>query len=204
MKKISLIAFLAFLLLGNTFASGPVTLTSYYQSFNYLPEVQFVIEHGVIDGRIISFLVDENKPIDEKAAIINTLVDHNKTSNNALTYKQFIARKYRQDWQAMEYDKLSADDLFCLGYITLLDDKGNPDNALSLLEMAAQKSPNSYTINLFYALAQAQKSISVGDDCTAWKTCNNVKMNTTLNNDLNPGVASLIYGVMESYNQGCE
>lgn len=204
MKKISLIAIaiVGFFTIGT--AAVPVTMTNFHSVYNYLMEVSHVVENGVIDGRTVSFLVDENNPIDQKAAIINGLVTNNKTKSNALTFKQFVARKYGENWENLDLNKLSGDELFCLGYITIIDGEGNSEDGLTVLNMAVQKSPNSYTINLIHALAVAQSSINNGNDCEGWKTCNSVKTNTTLNNDLNSGISSLIFDVMESYNNNCQ
>jgi len=204
MKKTTLIVLviLGFFVSGS--ASNPVTLTDFHNIYNYLDEVQHVIEHGLIDGRVVAFLVDENNPIDQKAAIMNALVLNNKTQSNALTLRQYLARKHNDNWQALDLKNLSGDELFCLGYLTILDEEGNSSNGLPILELATQKNPGSYTINLFYALAMAENSIRLGNACEGWKTCNLVKTNTNLNNDLNAGISNLIFDVMESYNEGCE
>jgi len=204
MKKSTLIVLviLGFFVSGT--ASKPVTLTDFHNVYNYLDEVQHVIEHGLLDGKVVAFLVDENNPIDQKAAIINALVVNNKTQSNALTFRQYVARKYKSNWETFDLNNLTGDELFCLGYLTILDEQGNSTNGLPILELAVQKNPGSYTISLFYALAMAENSIRQGNACEGWRTCNNVKTNTTLNNDLNAGISDLIFNVMESYNDGCE
>lgn len=185
-------------------ASNPVTLTSFYNTFNYLDEVRFVLDNGTVDGRMIAFLVDQNNPIDEKAGIINALAKNNKFKSNALTFRQYVSRKYGENWQDLNLDKLSADELFCLGYLTIMDEDGSATNGLPILDLAEQKNPYSKTIRLFKALAFAEQSIGQGNACDGWKACNEVKSNTTLNNDLDAGVANQIFDVMESYNDGCE
>jgi hypothetical protein len=204
MRKSTLTLLLLWGFLNSAMASQPVTLTDFHRTFNYLDEVQLVLDHGAIDGRVIGYLTDQNNPIDEKAGIINALVVNNKTHSNALTFKQFVARKYKEDWQSLSLDKLTADELFCLGYLSILDNDGKTDEGLPMLELAVQKNPYSYTIQLFHALAVASQSIASGNPCKGWETCQAVKTNTTLNNDLDASVATLIYDVMESYNSGCE
>ena len=204
MKKITLIAVLSFLLIGNAFTSNPVTLTSFYSAFDYLNEVQTVLDRGMIDGRMISYLLDETTPIDEKAGIMNALVEKNTTQTNALTIKQLLARKYGENWQSMDLSKLSGSELFCLGYLSILDEEGNPENGLPILKMATEKNPNSSTINLIYSLALAQEFLNQNKDCEAWKACNIVKTNTSLNGDFDQGAANQVFEVMETYNNGCE
>lgn len=204
MKKINLIALaiLGFFSLG--FASNPVTMTDFHTVFNYLNEVNHVAEHGLIDGRVVSFLVDENTPIDQKAAVINALVINNKTKSNALTFRQYVARKYQENWENLDLNKLNGEELFCLGYITIVDEGGNSADGMNMLELATQKSPESYTIQLFNALAQAQKLIVAGDACGAWKATNAVKNNSSLSNDLDAAVSGILFDKMESYGSGCQ
>lgn len=203
MKKINLIVLAIIGLFATGFAANPVTMTSFHNVFNYLEEVNQVSEHGMIDGRVISFLVDENTPIDQKAAVINVLVDNNKTKSNALTFKQYVARKYSENWENLDINKLNADELFCLGYMTILDAGGNSAEGTAILEKAAQKNPTSLTINLFHALAVAQSSIKSGNACEGWRATNSIKTNTSLNNDLDKGISNKIYDTMESFNKGC-
>ena len=204
MKNPILILSFFFVLLGSAMASNPVTMTDFHLTFTYLDEVQLVLDHGVIDGRVVGFLVDQNNPIDEKAGIMNALVVNNKSHANALTFKQYVARKYEENWESLTLSKLTADELFCLGYLTILDEKGKADNGLPILELAEEKNPYSYTIALFRALASASNSIGSGNPCEAWQSCQAVKGNTNLNNDLDTSVSNLIFDVMETYGNGCD
>jgi hypothetical protein len=204
MKRTTLIILVLSGLFSAATASKPVTLTDFHAVYSYLDEVGHVLDHGLIDGRIIAFLADQNNPIDEKAAVINALVVKNNTHSNALSFKQYMARKYREKWENLDLNKLNAEELFCLGYMTILDDNGNSSNGLPILEMAEQKNPFSYTISLFRALASAERSIALGNPCEGWKTCNQVKSNTSLRNDLDASISTLIVDVMESYKNDCE
>ncbi len=204
MKKSILFLLVLWALLNPAMASQPVILTDFHRSFSYLEEVQHVLDHGAIDGRVIGYLIDQNNPIDEKAGIMNALVVNNKNHSNALTFKQYVARKYKGNWESLNLEKLTADELFCLGYLTILDDKGKVDNGLPILELAAQKNQYSQTIQLFRALAAASVSIAAGNPCEGWEACQAVRKNTALNNDLDAGVSSLLYDIMESYNNGCQ
>lgn len=204
MKKTALIFLMTLGWIAVSIAAKPVTLTDFHKTYNYLEEVQHVLNNGLIDGRVVAFLTDENNPVDQKAAIINTLVVNNKTKSNALTFKQYVSRKYKENWENLDLSKLNGDELFCLGYMTILDDNGNSTNGLPMLEKALEKKPESYTINLFYALAKAERLIVKGQECDAWKASNDVKTNNSLNNDMDSGIAEVIFRVMESYNKGCE
>lgn len=203
MKKLSLIIFATIGILATSLASNPVTMTDFHSTYNYLTEVNSVLERGVIDGRIMPFMVDENTPIDQKAAVINALAVNNTSKSNALTFKQFISRKYNESWENPDLNKFSAVDLFCLGYMMIMDADGVSEEGTSMLEMAARKDPGSLTIQMIYALALAQNAIKAGNPCEGWKTVNGVKSKSGLNADMNSEIVNGILREMDNYNKGC-
>ncbi len=204
MKKAILFSFLAFFTaLTYTMAANPIAKVQFYSTYNYLEEVAFIENHGVLDGRIVAFLMNEDVPIDQKAAVINTLTANNQMKNNAMTYQQFMGRKYSEDFNNLNLEKLTGEELFCLGYLTLLDDDGNPENALPVLEMALSKDPTSKTIATIHALAAAQKALNEGNQCAAWRAYENVKNNTALTDDMDAGITASISTQMDTYQSAC-
>lgn len=197
-------AFLAiFILSMAVFASTPVTLVSFYSDYSNIDEVRIMEENGVLDGRVMPFLLNENNPIDQKAAVINALVNTDQPRRNASTFKQFLARKYKDNFETMDINILNGHELFCLGYLTMIDDMGNPKNALPILELAKSKNQNSRTVAMIYALASAQESINKNIPCEGWNTFENTRSNTTLNNDLGINIISYFQVEMETYKEGC-
>ena len=186
-----------------TTASNPLANLQFYSTFNYLEEVAWVENNGVLDGRIAPFLMEESTPIDQKAAVINAFTINNKIKNNAMTFKQFMARKYGQDFRTLNLSDLSAQELFCLGYLTLMDEGGNTDKALPILEMAVKKDPASKTIATIHALALGQKALNDGDNCSAWKVFESVQNNAELNDDLNGEIMNFITAGFEVYQSAC-
>lgn len=184
-------------------ASNPLANTQFFSTYNYLEEVSWLETNGVLDGRIVPFLMDESTPIDQKAAVINVLTVNNKIKNNASTFKQFMGRKYGADFNNLDLTKLTAHELFCLGYLTLLDDEGNTETALPILEMAANKDPKSETIATVHALAAGQKAINEGDNCAAWQAYENVQNNDGLNGDLNDDITAVIRNSFGKYQSDC-
>lgn len=203
MKKSILTFLFALVIMVSTMASKPVILTDFHQNYNYLEEVGMVLDRGVIDGSVTIMLSDPSMPIDEKAGIINALTVNNKYKSNALTFRQYMARIHNDNWESLNLDNLSAEELFCLGYLTIIDEGGNVENGLPILEMAEQKNPYSYTISLFRALASATASFASGNYCDGWKACQAVKANTTLNMDMDQAVSDLIFEVVADYDDGC-
>lgn len=185
-------------------ASEPVTLTKLFTVYNNLTEVNHVETHGAIDGTVIQFLTDPDNPIDQKAAVINALVVNNQNKNNAETFKMFIARQLRENWETLDLTKLAAAELFSIGYMTLMDDDGATANALPILEMAKAKDPTSSTIAIMHAVAHAQALAKDGDQCTGSALFNQVINDASLNNDMDREMVSLISRSMQPYGEGCD
>lgn len=204
MKKLILVAILFVGLMSHLSAQSPVTLTSFHNSYSQLEGVQTILEMGALDGKSAYFLMDESNPMDQKAAIINALVDSDKGKENATTFSMFVARKYGVNFQEMDLNILTAGELFCMGYLTIMDEKGNPDLALPIFAKAIEKDSKSYTIQMINALANAQSSINKKDNCAAWKTFSGVSSNTSFTNDLNADIKNALNNSMNPYKEGCE
>ena len=160
-------------------------------------------ESGALDGRVIPFLLNENTPIDQKAAVLNALVNTDQPRRNASTFKQFLARQYKDNFETMDINLLNGHELFCLGYLTLIDDMGMPENALPILELAKTKNQNSKTVSMIYAVASAQASINNNKACEGWKTFQSTQSDTSLNNDIGNNIVTYFQVEMETYKQGC-
>lgn len=186
------------------FAGNPVTLVSFYSVYNYLPQVTYVENHGVVDGKVIQFLLDETAAIDEKAAVINALTTHNELKRNALTYRQFLARKYGVHFQVLDAGQLLPEEAFCLGYLELMDQQGDPATALPWLEKAATTKPESQTIQVIYQLAQAESLIREKKPCEAWELFNNSALQSGFNSDMAPEIINTIKESFAEYRSDCE
>ena len=204
MKKVIFIALLIVGMMSQVNAQAPVTLASFHNTFSQLEEVQTVLQMGVLDGKSAYFLMDDNNPIDQKAAIINALVESDRDSENATTFSMFLARKYGADFKNLDLKLLTGDELFCLGYLTIIDENGNPDLALPIFEKAIEKDAKSLTIQLITALAKAQLSINQKDNCAAWKAFSTVATSSAFTNDLDGNIKSELSNAMNPYNQACE
>ncbi|MFU8842772.1 MAG: hypothetical protein ACNA7V_03075 [Bacteroidales bacterium] len=205
MKKtilLSLIILPAFLT--GIIASEPVTNTKFYTVYGSLPEVSHIETHGTADGNVLPFLIGPENPIDQKAAVMNTLLVNNQNKNNAVTFRMFVARTYRENFETLDLNKLTADELFCLGYLTLLDEDGATANALPILQMAKVKNPSSSTIAIVHALATTQASAKAGNPCEGWNLFMQVVGNSSLNNDMHPEMVSIVSRSMQPYGEGCQ
>jgi hypothetical protein len=185
------------------YAGSPVTLAPFYSAYSYIDQVQKIKQFGFLEGSVLPFLTDETIPTGQKAAVINALAGNSQTKTGALTYLQFVSRKYKMNFQNPDYSKLNSDELFCLGYLTIIDDQGDPENGISLLEMAKVKNPQSYTIQVILALAQAQSLLNAGDECGAWNAYFKVKNDASLSADLEQEAVMVIENEMVPLKNKC-
>ncbi|HHT9109297.1 MAG TPA: hypothetical protein ACFYD9_11675, partial [Candidatus Wunengus sp. YC64] len=72
-------------------------------------------------------------PIDVKAAVINGLSWRFEGKNNAELYAYYLALLYHLSITELDTAFLSADEIFCLGYLTVMDDYFHPEYAIQLL-----------------------------------------------------------------------
>jgi len=203
LKYIFVIALIAFV--GNILiASSPLSDIKFYMAYQSNEMVQLAEQQGFLDGKIAYYLNDETVSIDQKAAVINALDWGEKGKNNTDTYKMVLGRKYGKSYENLDITDLSGTETFCLGYMLFMDNNVNNNEALTALEKASKKMASSYTVNVFTALADAQSLLDNKDECNAWKTCNAVRTNTSLTQDLNSEAVRIIFAKVDNYKNSCQ
>jgi hypothetical protein len=86
-----------------------------------------------------------------------------------------------------------------------MDDYSKPENAINILELARDKNPGSYTVNIILALARAQKYVFTSEWCGIWAVCNNVKKDKKINTfELKPEADKIIFDYIGLYKKGCK
>ncbi len=205
MKRIkSLLSAFIVLLTTSVIAGGVNVTPGFYKS--YLDNENVIVaENGNLDGRIGMALAGDDLTIDEKAAIVDALASSdNWRVQNVETFKMFLGRKTKMSFENLKYDELSADDLFVLGYLMLADKNSGNDEALNLLEMAKNKSPQSQTINLVYMLARVNNFAAKSDWCSAKILIDSTKANNNLNIDMKPEAVETIFGSLTAVAEKCK
>lgn len=186
------------------FAGSPISKTSFFTAYYLNEQVQYAEEKGILDGVLGAFLIDQTAPVDLKAAVINALPCDERGKTNVETFKMFIARKYGKPFESIPINEISGDDLFCLGYLTLLHDPKDITKAIGILENAKSKQPESFTIRIIYSLALAQNHLDNSDGCSAWSVCDGVRSNLTIHRDLNDEAISLIFAQVDPLKEECK
>lgn len=183
-------------------ADSPVTSTYFAGSyFDYAIVLQAESAHE-LNETIADYLLDEDNPIDVKAAIINAIGWSLDGTSNSEKFKTYIAKKRGITTAQINLDNLSGDELFCLGYFLAYDDYFVVDEALNMLEKAVAKNKTSFTVNMVYTLVKAQKAMDT-DFCKVWKLTAELLNDKTLKRDMKTSAIQLVVDYMILYKQDC-
>ncbi len=184
-------------------ADSPITATGFYETYLDVPIVKRAHVEGVMGLEIAEFLSSPENPIDIKAAVINGLSWRIDGKSNAELYTYYLALLYHLPLKELDIDVLSADEVFCIGYLSIMDDYFYPEKALPFLEKAQEMAKDSFTVSIVLALAKAQMAFN-SDWCEAWKLVENVLKNKDLKQDLRPEAAKMIVDYMMLYKEYCK
>jgi len=206
MKKILWVVLLfnvLFLFQKTSHADSPITATDFYEAYMDVKMVERAHLEGVMGLEIAEFLTSPENPIDVKAAVINALSWRFDGKNNAELYAYYLALLYHVSVTELDTEFLSADERFCIGYLTGMVDYFHPEKALPLLEEAHKTMGNSFTVSIILALAKAQRAFD-SDWCEVWKLTEAVLQNKELNQDLRPEAIKIIVDYMILYKEYCK
>ena len=206
MKKILQVVFLLnvlFMFSAVTHADSPITATDFYKAYMDVKMVERAHLEGVMGLEIAEFLTSPETPIDVKAAVINALSWRFEGKSNAELYAYYLALLYHVSVAELDTEFLSADEVFCMGYLTAMDDYFHPEKALPLLEEAHKMMKDSFTVSIILSLARGQKVMDY-DWCEVWRLTEEVLKNKELKQDLRPEAIKMIMDYMVLYKEYCE
>ena len=198
-----LIVKLLFISSSASFADSPITATDFYEAYRDVKMVQRAHLEGVMGVEIAEFLSSPENPIDVKAAVINAISWRFEGKNNAELYTYYLGLLYHMSITELDTGFLSADEIFCMGYLIAMDNYFQPENAIPLLEEAHKLMKDSFAVSIVLALAKAQIAFEQ-DWCEAWKITESVLRNTDLTQDLRPEEKKIIVDYMILYKEYCK
>ncbi|NOX46715.1 MAG: hypothetical protein GXO89_07030 [Chlorobi bacterium] len=201
MKKTQL-TFATLLFMFAAYAGNPLT-TNFSNFYSNIEQVGLAEQYGKLDGNIASYILDGSVALENKAAVINAMYIDPKADFNATTFRQYLARTIKGDWQNLDLTQLTGDELFCLAYITYMDKPSDPQAAFVIFEQAKEKSSSSFLVNFFYSLVHAQIFANDGNYCEAFKVCEDARNNDKLTNDFGEYAVNVIFDSVNDYNKKC-
>jgi hypothetical protein len=176
------------------FADSPITSTDFYVSYLDVGIVEKASEMTSIDEEVARYLSDPENPLDIKAAVINAIGWRFEGKDNAERYSGFIFGKPLDE---LDFNTVPAHDLFCIGYLMVMDNYFEPERAIPPLEKACEAFPDSFTAAMINTLVKAQASMINEDEWdTIWALANNVVQNKNLEMDMRPEAVDIIMDYM--------
>ncbi|MCX6089019.1 MAG: hypothetical protein WCP87_02410 [Atribacterota bacterium] len=184
------------------YADSPVTSTPFCETYIDIPLVQQARRNGILTDEMAEFLFSPAQVLGEKAALINALGWDFNGKSNAKRFAGFLMTRYGFQTRKIPLDSLNGDDLFCLGYLTLMDDYFHPGKALPILKKAVRFKRTSFTAHIILAIARAQYAMD-SDWCQVWKYPEDVFANPILTLDLREPARKIIYDYLVLYQESC-
>ena len=181
------------------FADSPITSTDFYRAYLDLPIVIKAESHGVIDLEIADYLHSASIPLDLKAAVVNALSWGPEEKRNAEFFSYYLALEYGVPLDRLYPERISPADLFCLGYLTILDDYFEPSYGLLLMDLALEHFEDSMVASIVTALARAQDLVMGEDSYDLWLVIEEVITNQSLRRDFRPLAMEIIVDYMSLY-----
>lgn len=168
----------------------------FWKAYRDLPEVREAHDIERLNTHLGIYLLGK-APIDHKAAVINALSWKYEGRENAMLLREILAKRYKTtDFE----ERLKPEELFCLGYLTALDDYFHPEKAAAYLKRAQKGLPRSFTVAMIRGLVQAQ--IDFHDFKQVWLDAAAVLNDRTLRRDMRPGAVDIIVDYMKLYQNG--
>ncbi|MCX7921521.1 MAG: DUF5050 domain-containing protein [Clostridia bacterium] len=180
------------------YADSPITSTPFSEAYMDVDIVKEAKESKIMTPKIAQYLASQTNPIDVKAAVINALGWDTDGKNNAAYFSEYLYKKSVKD---LDLDTLEGDILFCLGYLTVMDDYFSPEKALPILEKAQVKLKDNFTVSIITSLVKAQTYMHTGEWYSVWKVTEEVLNNKALKSDLRPEALTIIIDYMGLYSK---
>lgn len=172
------------------YADSPVTSTAIYQA--YL-DVKMVTEskNNGLSEKVVDFLSSKDSPLDERAAVINALYSDQIWEERNFT-DEYAIQVYGMTFDSLDIGGLRADEVFVLGYMTVLDHYMAPD--LYWLSQARKDIPDSMTVAIVYTIALSQQ-----DMMCSWNYIEQIISDKNLHMDIRQDALDIIVRYMELY-----
>lgn len=183
-------------------ADSPITSTPFWEAYADVEMVAYAHETGVIDKDIAKFLMSKKTTIQYKAAVVNALGWDFEGKGNAPIYLSYLVQKRKANAEDPDFYSWSAHDLLVYGYLLVMDNYFQPQPAIDVLAIAAEKAPMNYTIRIIHALTQAQKHLD-GDWCKVWKVIDDVNRINGTKERLRNAAKKVIMDYIVNYRESC-
>ena len=185
-----------------SYADSPLTSTPFHQAYDGVKMVEYAREHPTLDKKIAKFLMKESAALHHKAAVINAMGWNSQGKDNAELLLDHLVKKRKIGNDEKDFEKLTAHDLFCMGYCMAMDNYFDVEDAASVLALASSKMPNNFTARFIHALVMAQIAFDV-DWCDVWKLVSEVEQDGSLKRSMKPTAINIVMEYISLYRESC-
>ena len=197
--KIWILLALCLILPGAAWADSPLTSTNFWKAYQDVEAVKLANDIERLNTKLALFLLAPQNSIDKKAAVINALSWNFHGKENAMLFLEVAAQKYKTEPSKVEA-RLNADEIFCLAYLTALDDYFKVDRAVLLVDKARKGNSKSFTVAMVANLIHCQARFSVAKEWKVmWRNTEAVLQDRTLIQDMRPQGKDIIAEYMRLY-----
>lgn len=192
------------ILVSTALADSPITSTDFAKAYQDEPIVVAAKDaKGVINDRLMEYLVNEYNPIDVKMAVINQIGWQISGRKNSQLFLEYLAKNRGYSDAERLYKKGEDFELLSYAYLKAMDNYFEVDEALRFAERALKENKEkSRTFQLIAGLIRAQK---IMDDsfCAVYRITDGIRKNEKLMNDMRTKAVGIIYEYMDIYGDSC-
>ncbi len=202
MKKtisLKIVFFYSLLISAALWADSPITSTTFYEAYRELEIVREANNSGVVDLEIAGYLYSKSIPIDLKAAVINALSWSTSGKRNSDLFSYYLSLQYGITRDELSLDIMEADELFCLGYLMVMDNYFRPSGAVPFLERASSQMGKSFTVAVILAIVKAQEKTMAQNFNGIWDLIEAVLQDPWLEHDMRREAEEIIVDYMSLY-----
>ena len=184
-----------------SFADSPLTSTYFYKHYLDNSLVAEAQKTKAITHEMIVYILDADKPIEVKVAIINALGWGSNSNENYLELRAYAMNKYDVYTDKKLFDKIDGKVMVCFAYMKGLSDYFDVKDAVKMSKLAQKKDKDSYCVNIIAALIQAQEYFNKNRWDMIYSTVNQANNTTWKNNDISDEAAVSLMEYIGSYKE---
>jgi hypothetical protein len=196
MKKLFTTLTLLLAAVGSARADSPLTSTNFWKAYRDIPAVRQAHDIERLDTTLANYLLSKRNSIAKKAAVINALNWNYNGLQNAMLFREVLGQKYKLAPGRVDA-RLTADETFCLAYLTAMDDYFHVNASLKMADRARLRNPKSFTVAIVDALIRCQSEFKT--PTKLWPVISAVLDNPQLTQDMRPRAKEAIKEYMHLY-----
>ena len=182
-------------------ADSPLTSCNIHEAYPGSVMEQQALQYKEMTPTIMNFLADKNRPIAERAAVVNALGwDINSTAASK-TFCEYLCTKTKTKNEKDMLKKLDPGTRAIYAYSRAMSNYFNVDEAMAIAQSAVDDDKtHSFTINMLHALIAAQHYLD-GDWGMVYNVVNQVRQDGSLNLDMKQATIDIIWDYIKIYEQ---